>query len=71
MKTFFEALAAGFPDRGGYRSFRFGPDDRYELAFEPLISDGQWDVALYEDGALLTEKVVVLPGHRRDGFVLP
>ncbi len=69
MQTFSEALDAAFIHKDGNRSFRFGPDDRYELAFEPLMW-GQWYVALYdhhddwEDGAtlLLREKVPVRPG---------
>jgi hypothetical protein len=67
MKTFHEALLEGFTPVGldnmvAYWSFKFGPNNEYELCFEPLLFDGQHYVALYENQMLLTEKVVVKPG---------
>lgn len=46
----------------GYFSFKFGESKEFEIAFEPLIEENQWYVALYKDGELMTEKVVIKPG---------
>ena len=68
MQTTDEALINGFnwEDEPGYWSFK--TDDGYELCFEPLIFDGQMYVALYKDGLLITNKVVVKPGYVKDGM---
>jgi hypothetical protein len=71
MQTTLEALMEGFelinPEGvPGYFSFKFG--DGYELCFEPLLEESQMYVALYKDGYLLTNKVVIKPGkiHEED-----
>lgn len=47
----------------GYYSFKFGDNHEFELAFEPLMQDGQMYVALYRNGELLlNDKVVVKAG---------
>lgn len=67
MKDYQEAVAASFVDRDGYESFRFGDDDEYELALEPLLF-GQVAVALYHRGELILEdKVPVRPAYRTQG----
>lgn len=43
--------------------FNFGAGgSAFELRFEPLLYDQQYYVALYRDGELLTNKVVIKPG---------
>ncbi len=67
-KSFAQALQDGYkiPEFSGESfSYRFGPCNRYELAFEPLLF-GQWYVALYDGYELLTDKVPVRPGGRAD-----
>lgn len=55
-----EALTKGYYlDPHGW-VFEFG--DGYELRFEPLLWENHMYVALYKNGDLLTEKVVVKPG---------
>lgn len=61
MKTFNEALDDGYTEQDGYYGFRFGDEGEYELTFESLLF-GQWYVALYRNGELLTEKVPVRRG---------
>jgi len=63
MITFEDALKEGYEKKTGRWSFTFGDDNEYELCFEPLIWEGQHYVALYKNHELLTEKVVVKPGH--------
>lgn len=64
MRTTKQAIEAGFAfetidgEDCGVWSFRFG--DGYQLSMEPMIL-GQICVALYQNDALLTEKVPVLP----------
>lgn len=60
MNSTFRSLEKGFIKHTHYWSFLFG--DGYELCFEQLLLDEQMYVALYKDGELLTEKVVVKPG---------
>lgn len=61
MQKTVDALKEGFEESelGGY-VHKFG--DGYELWFEPQLFDGQMLVALYKDGDLVTNKVVVKPG---------
>lgn len=69
MKTFRDALDAGFTFGDGYYEFAFVPipGETYRLVFEPLLWDGQFYVKLCgEDGGVLTEPVVVKPGFERD-----
>lgn len=72
MKTFKEALSAGFitdDDQIGSHVFWFGDKHEYELRFEPLLFDNQYYVALYKNQDLLTEKVVIKPGYiKKDGM---
>lgn len=42
-----------------YYSFKFGDKEEFELCFEPLLFDNQMYVALYKNGELLINKVVV------------
>lgn len=64
MQNFLDALIEGFKEQfvAGSYVFYFGENMEYELCFERLIFDNQYYVALYKDGALLTNKVVVKPG---------
>lgn len=63
MQTFQQAINDGFEAKEpGYYSYVFGKNKEYELAFEPLLFEDQFYVALYRDGELLTNKVVIKPG---------
>ena len=65
MKTFEEALKLSFKKRKeGYYSFKFG--DGFELALEPLLFDGQFYLALYQNQQPLIEKVVVKAGFTKN-----
>lgn len=44
-------------DSEGYRSFLFGPNKEFELRFEPILAEGCYQVCLYSNDVLLTEKV--------------
>lgn len=60
MLSFKESLEKGYlKDEFGYY-FKFG--NSYEIRFEPLIFDAQFYVAVYENGILLTDKIVIKPG---------
>lgn len=63
MKTTLEELSKGFKIKEGYASFKFGNNQEYELCFEFLIFENQMYVALYKNGELLTNKIVVKPGY--------
>jgi hypothetical protein len=80
MRTFKESLEAGFKKEYAgkhpklklqewpcafYWSFKFGDKLEYELCFEPLLFENQHYVAVYKNGELLTEKVVIKPGYNR------
>jgi hypothetical protein len=43
----------------GYFSFKFGEENKYELAFEPLLKNNMFYVSLYEDGKQLVNKVPI------------
>lgn len=66
MKTTQQALLEGFTYvvNDKYWYFSFGEDDEYQLTFEPLHSNVMY-VALYKNGVLLTNKVVVKAGYVR------
>ena len=57
MLSTLEALAKNFTLKNNAFVYEFG--DGYELAFEPLLFDGQMYVALYKDKSLLIDKIVV------------
>ena len=44
-------------DDEGYYFFDFGDNKEYELRIEPILDAGKYQVALYKNGVLLTEKV--------------
>lgn len=46
-------------DSEGYYSFLFGEHKEYELAVEPLNTEGQYYIALYKNRVLLTVKLPV------------
>lgn len=62
MKTTMQTLSEGYEYSEVLKYFRhvFGDNNQYELAFEPLIY-GNMYVALYENGELISDKVVVRP----------
>lgn len=46
-------------DDEGYYSFAFGEHKEYELCIEPIGEDGQYQIALFKNRILLTEKLPV------------
>ena len=65
MNTFLQSLALGGwkPKEPGYWSLDVSDMKIAELAFEPLIFDGQHYLAAYDkDGNLLFDKIVIIPG---------
>lgn len=70
MQSTREALEEGFKKKNYGYSFQFGDNDEYELTFEQLLFDGQMYVAVYKNGSLLTNKVVVKPGYVKQEDIL-
>lgn len=62
MRTFIESLEEGYSLKDGCMCFTFGDNKEYQLCFEPLLTVGQFYVALYKNKNLLTTKVVIKPG---------
>lgn len=65
MKSFEEALTDGNfiqDEQGSYIHAWKDGDDTYEFWFEKLLWDNQYYVAIYKNGDLVTEKIVVKPG---------
>ncbi len=57
MQKTLEAITQGFKLIDNYYSYEF--DDGFELCIEPLLFDGQWYVALYQNQELLIPKIPI------------
>lgn len=60
MKAFADVLRDSFTEEDGYWSCKLA--NGYELCVEPLLTEGQFYVALYKDFALVADKLPVKAG---------